>query len=85
MNALDAAWAMNMRRKRSNDRREVDHAHAWHELADRGQDRLGDLVEDGVHRVARVNGDPGEDNPNEDRDEKDVREDLDEQAESFDL
>jgi hypothetical protein len=64
---------------------EVDHAHARHELPDRGQDRLGNLVEDGVKGVAGVDRDPGEDDPNEDRDEKDVCQDRDEQAESCDL
>jgi hypothetical protein len=65
-----------------NQRRKVDHAHAGHELPDRGEDRLGDFVEDGVQGITRVNGDPGEDDSNEDRNEKDVREDCDEQAES---
>lgn len=67
---------------RGDERREVDHAHAGHELPDRREDRLGNLVEDGVYGITRVNGDPGEDYPDEDRDEEDVRENCDEQAES---
>lgn len=60
--------------------REVNHPQSRHELPDRGQYWLCDLVNDGVERVAGVDTRPREDDPDEDCDQQDVGENGYEQA-----
>ena len=61
-------------------RREVYHAGARHELADWGQDRFRDLVDDAVDGVVGAEAYPGEDDPQEDRDQQDADQELDEKT-----
>jgi len=57
---------------------DVDHADAGDDVAQGCQDGLGELVEEGHERVARVDGEPGEDRSEEDEGRKDPGQDLDE-------
>ena len=61
-------------------RGEVHHADARHELADRGQDWFSDLVDDTVDGVVGAEAYPGEDNPQEDRNQQGTDQELDEKA-----
>ena len=60
--------------------REIDHADAWHEAADRREDWLRDLMNDHPDRVLRAHGEPGKDDTQEYRDYQRERENLDEDA-----
>src|SRR3989442_3547952 len=46
---------------------EVEHSHAWKNLADRSEDGLRDLVDDVVERIVRIVADPRQDNPGKHR------------------
>src|SRR3989304_4464571 len=56
--------------------RQVYHADAGHELADGGQDRLRDVVDNHVEGVVGVEGDPGENDAEEDGGQQYVGQDL---------
>ncbi len=61
-------------------RGDVYHAHARHELTDRGQDGFRDLEHKGVQGVVGIESYPGEDDPRKDGDQQDTNQDLDEKS-----
>src|SRR3990172_12907908 len=65
-------------------RGEVQHAQPRQELTQRRKDRLSNVVQEDHDRVARVQPDPGDDDPDEDRDREDPGEYLDELDGGFD-
>ena len=67
--------------ERGDHRREVEHAGAREDGADRGEDGLRHLEDGRVDRAAGIEARPGENDPQDDRDEQEDREDLDEQPE----